>query len=231
MLSHKIVETARKHVKVERRNGKDSLSIWLLWAVIACSVSTLASCRQSDPNPRTEQESGTALAPEDNAAASSKGARAIASSSAGQPFPIANLNDGTGAPWGAAEGQDDVYAAVVMSSPQQIREFRIWLFTPNQPPRPHLRDIRVIAADSEESKNPKWRVVRSRLSKDQEFSEKVTIPPLGDGSIVRVEIDSSDTNWGPHKIWGFGCFTASRGDLRNYLTVGTGVYIRELQMK
>ena len=178
----------------------------------------------------TERAPAVALTPEENAATAGKGARAIASSSAGPHFAIANLNDGTLEACGAAEGQDDVYAAVVLPSPQAIREFRLWLFTPNQPPRPHLRDIRVITADAQETP-PKWRIVRSRLASNQPFAPKITIPPLGDGSIVRVEIDSRDANWGSHKIWGFGCFTASQGDLRNYLTNGTGVYIRELQMK
>lgn len=178
-----------------------------------------------------EAETVQPLEPDDNAAASRSGARAIAASHAGGDFPVSNLNSGTEAPWGAAEGQDDVYAAVVLTVPRAVQEFRIWLFSPGQPPRPHLRDIRVVVADSENGQAPDWRVVRSRVSEDQPFSEKVTVPPLRDKSVVRVEIDRGDPNWGPHKIWGFGCFTASQGDARNYLPAGSGVYIRELQMR
>ena len=188
---------------------------------------TLLSCVK----PERKLETVQPLSEQENVAASSQGARAIATNSAASNFPITALNDGTQAPWGAAEGQNDVYAAVVLSAPHSIQEFRIWLFSPEQPPRPHLRDIRVVVADTEEANGPNWRFVRSRLSKDQPFSEKVTVPPLADNTVVLVELDRGDPNWGPHKIWGFGCFTASHGDARNYLSVGNGVYIRELQMK
>jgi hypothetical protein len=184
---------------------------------------------------RTEEVSGPviSLGPDENLAASNKGARAIASSSVSAQFAIANLNDGTPEAWGAAEGNDDVYAAVVLPTPKAIREIRLSLFSPNLPPRAHLRDIRVVAADSEDKNGPNWRVVRSRLAKEQPFSEKVTVPPLDDGSYVRIEIDPSDPNKGAHKIWGVACFTASHGDARNYLEPGkgTGIYVRELQMK
>ena len=190
-------------------------------------VMTLVSCVKPERKP----EIVPPLSPQENVAASSQGARAIATSSAGNNFPIPSLNDGTPAPWGAADGMNDVYAAVVLPAPHSIQEFRIWLFSPEQPPRPHLRDIRVVSADAEDASGPNWRFVRARLSKDQPFSEKITVPPLGDNTVVIVELDRGDPNWGPHKIWGFGCFTASHGDARNYLATGNGVYIRELQMK
>lgn len=218
---------ARQDSMSVHSNSQRFVTICLSTGLIAAALLSLTSCGPADQKESTVQQ----LAPAENVAAAGQGARAIASSSAGASFPIANLNDGSMAPWGAAEGRDDVYAAVVLPSPQAIQEFRIWLFSPAQPPRPHLRDIRVVTADSEEANGPKWRVVRSRLTKNQPFLEKVTVPPLGEGSVVRIEIDHSDANWGPHKIWGIGCFTASKGDLRNYLPTGTGVYIRELQMK
>src|SRR5258708_3718747 len=160
---------------------------------------TLVFCGKPDRKPATVQP----LSQQENVAASSQGARAIAASSAGSNFPVSSLNDGTPAPWGAADGLNDVYAAVVLPTPHQIQELRIWLFSPEQPPRPHLRDIRVVVADSEEASGPNWRFVRARLSKDQPFSERVTIPPLGDNAVVLVEIDRGDPNCGPHKIWGF----------------------------
>ncbi len=198
----------------------------------ALSLVSLASCGKPETpavKPETKAEVVQQLSPEENVAASSRGARAIATNNQVN-FPVSNLNDGTPQAWGAAEGMNDIYAAVVLPSPQAIQEFRISLFSPAQPPRAHLRDLRVINADSEASE-PNWRVVRSRLSKDQPFSEKVTIPPSADGTVVLIEIDHSDPNWGSHKIWGFGCFTASKGDARNYLTAGRGIYVRELQMK
>ncbi len=193
-------------------------------ALAAFLFAGLASCGKANPKVETVQ----LLSPAENIAASSKGARAIATSDA-EHFPIPYLNDGTEEAWGAAEGLNDVYAAVMLPKPQAMQELRIWLFSPEQ--RSHLRDIRVITADSEGPNGPNWRFLRSRLSQGEPFSEKLTVPPLGDKTVVRIEIDRSDPNWGPHKIWGFGCFTESHGDARNYVPVGTGVYIRELQMK
>jgi hypothetical protein len=200
----------------------------MLLPIVALGI--ISACGKSES--RVLFESAPKLfSPEENLAAASRGARAIAVDSA-PSFPIANLNDGTAAPWGAAESRTDAYAAVILPNAQAVREYRISLFSPDQPPRAHLRDIRVVVADSE-GNPPNWRVLRSRLGKDQPFSEKVTMPPSADGTVVQIEIDASDPSAGPHKIWGFACFTASRGDERNYLPSGSGngIYIRELQMK
>jgi hypothetical protein len=196
----------------------------------------LTSCGKTEAVKERAQPLGPLvgpLEPIENVAASSNGARAIATSSAAPQFAIANLNDGTPQPWGSADGKDDVYAAIVLPSAKAIREMRISLFSPEQPVRAHLRDIRVVAADSESKTGPKWLVVRSRLAKDQPFSEKVTVPPSADGTYVAIEIDPSDPNAGQHKIWGVACFSSSKGDARNYLAPGTGngVYMKELQMK
>lgn len=192
--------------------------------LVAFFFANLASCGKADQKLETVQP----LDAQENLAASSKGARAFATNNAPN-FPIANLNDGTPKPWGAAEGGSDVYAGVVLPSPQPVGEFRLSLFSPEQ--RAHLRDIRVVAADSEGPGVPNWHEVRSRLSRDQPFSGKITIPPLADGTVVRVELDRADPNWGSHKIWGFACLSSSLGDARNHLPAGTGAYVRELQMK
>jgi hypothetical protein len=188
------------------------------------------ACGKTDQRPQTEQTvEPQALSATENVAAASRGGRAISNSSAAaEQFAIVNLNDGTSAAWGSAESPTETWAAIVLPVPQAIREYRIWLFAPGQPPRLHLRDIRVVVSDSEEVTGPKWSVVRSRLSTNKPFSDKVTVLEGEDGKIVRVEIDTSDPKYGAHKIWGFACF---RGDDRNYLEKGLGIYVRELQMK
>jgi hypothetical protein len=196
-----------------------------------------AACGQSEKKPEEgaaqPPAAVVALSADENAAAASHGARAIATSTASEAFVAGNLNDGTPLAWGAAEGTDDTYAAIVLPNPQVIKEFRISLFSPNTPPRAHLRDVRVVVADSEDKTGTKWQVVRSRLLGAQSFSEKVTVPLGADGSIVKVEIDTSDPNFKAHRIWGIACLSGTRGDARNYLEpgTGTGMYVRELQMK
>jgi hypothetical protein len=146
-----------------------------------------------------------------------------------------NLNDGKDVGWGSQETMDDTYAGVEFKERRAIREFRIQLFSPAEPPRSHLRDIRVFWEDDLKKGETPTHFVKSRIDMDpiQPFSPKVVVPPGEDGQIVRIEIDTSDRNYGSHKIWGFACLSKTQNDKRNYLPPlgGKGIYIRELQMK
>jgi hypothetical protein len=163
----------------------------------------------------------------DNLAADTNGAWAIASDSQ-KGFPVPNLTDGTEAAWGSIEGNSDVYAAVVLTMPVAISEVRLKLFTPDG--RPHLRNIRIVSAESERLVEPTWEFVRARLKGSKTFSNVITVPPLQDGSVVTIEIDRTDPHWHPQTVWGFACLR-SQGDAPNYLSSGTGVYVRELGIK
>lgn len=164
---------------------------------------------------------------EDSIAGSINGARAIATSESGN-FSKSHLNDGTEAAWGSAEGMEDVYAGVVLPSPHPVRIVRFRLFTPAG--RPHLRNIRIVAAESETPGGPQWRFLAARLRGEKTFSKVVTVPPLADNSEVVIEVDSRDPNARAWPIWGFGCLRA-QGDAPNYLPVGTGVYVREMSVE
>jgi hypothetical protein len=177
--------------------------------------------------PGSSEASPSGLALKDNIAAARNGARAIATSNQ-IGYPVAYLNDGTPAPWGAAESQADTYAGVVLPRSHGVREFWITMFSPNG--QQHLRDISVVVADSEGPNGPVWHIVRSRLAGERVFKKKITVPPLADGTVVRIEIDRADPNWKPHTIWGFACFSGSLGYLRNYIA-GTGVYVREIEIR
>jgi hypothetical protein len=180
------------------------------------------------PAPRGVAEAGLANLPgADNLASARRGARAIASTSQ-TGYPVTNLNDGTPAPWGSAEGVTDVYAGVVLPAPYAATEFRITVFSPSL--QQHVRDLSVVAADSEGPNGPAWRLVRSRLSGSAAFSKMISVPLVPDGTVVRIEIDPTDPNWTPHTIWGLACFSGSLGYQRNYIA-GTGVYVRELEIK
>jgi hypothetical protein len=165
------------------------------------------------------------LAP--NQAADVSGSRAIATDQQ-EGYPVSNLNDGTAAAWGSVEGDNDVYAAVVLPSPTAINEVRLMLFSPAG--RPHLRNIRIVTADGEGANGPVWQFVRARLKGSDVFASVITVPPLPDNSIVTIELDHQDPHWRARPIWGFACLR-SQGDLPNYLTAGRGVYVRELEIQ
>jgi hypothetical protein len=162
-----------------------------------------------------------------NLAAEFNGSRAIASGYQ-KGFPVFNLNDGTEAAWGSLEGTTDVYAGVILPSPQAIQEVRLKLFSPGG--RAHLRNIRMVSADREGPQGPDWQSLRARLKGGTTFADVVTVPPLPDDSVVTIEIDRSDPQWHSRPIWGFAC-RRSKGDLPNYLSGGTGVYLRELEIQ
>jgi hypothetical protein len=122
-----------------------------------------------------------------------------------------------------------VYAGVVFDKPVAISEMRITVFSPAG--RAHLRDMRVMAADQESGGTPTWHILSARLAGAAAFADKVTVPPFPDGTNISIEIDPDDSHRGMHRYWGIGCLSASNGDARNYVPVGRGVYIRELQMK
>lgn len=168
------------------------------------------------------------MAEPDNLAASNRQARLIASNHQ-TGFPVSNLTDGTSAAWGSVEGLDDVYAGVEFPAPTAVHEFEISVFAPDD--REHIRDISIVAADSENGNSPVWHIVRARLFGGARFSEKMTVPVVADGTVVRIDIDSTDPSWGKHRFWAIACFSGTKGYSRNYLKVGTGFYIRELGMR
>jgi hypothetical protein len=165
---------------------------------------------------------------EENIASARHGARAVTTNHQ-NAFDDYFLNDDSPQAWGSAEGQDDVFAGIVLSKPQMVRTVRIVVFSPGG--RAHLRDLSIVATDAENFQAANWRVVRSRIQGQRFFSEKITVPALPDNTAITVEVDSSDPNAGRHRLWGVACLSSSRGYARNYVPVGAGVYIRELQMK
>jgi len=162
----------------------------------------------------------------ENLAAELNGSIAIATEQH-KSFPVPNLNDGTEAAWGSAEGRTDVYAGVILPAARPVDIIRLRLFSPSG--RPHLHHIRVVAADCEGPTGPEWDFVRARLEGAKDFTSVITVPPLADRSVVQIELDQKDAHWKPRRIWGFACLR-SQGDLPNYLKVGSGVYVREMEI-
>lgn len=74
------------------------------------------------------------------------------------------------------------------------------MLAPNR--QQHMRNISVVAADTEGPKGPQWSIVRARLRSSPTFADKITVPQLSDESVVDIEVDRTDPHWGPHKYWG-----------------------------
>ena len=162
-----------------------------------------------------------------NLASEFNGATAVASEQQ-TGYPAANLNDGTEAAWGSQEGTSDVYAGVLLPEPHTATVVRLRLFTPNG--RAHAHIVRIVAGDGDTPSGPQWHVIRSRIKGAREFALTTTIPLLPDNSWVSIELDRSDPLWKARRLWGIACLR-SQGDLPNYLSVGTGFYLREIEVE
>lgn len=156
-----------------------------------------------------------------------RSASAFASSHAAG-FDVSALNDGTPAAWGSAEGKTDVYFGLEFPAKEGVRFVRITAFSPQG--RAHLREFSVVASDSPDPSSPDWHIVHARIQGGTTFDEKITVPPVVDNTVITVEVDPRDPNAGPHQIWALACLSQSRGYARNYLKVGDGIYVRELEM-
>ena len=168
-----------------------------------------------------------ALRTSSNLASEFNGATAVASEQQ-TGYPAANLNDGTEAAWGSQEGTSDVYAGVLLPEPHTATVVRLRLFTPNG--RAHAHIVRIVAGDGDTPSGPQWHVIRSRIKGAREFALTTTIPLLPDNSWVSIELDRSDPLWKARRLWGIACLR-SQGDLPNYLSVGTGFYLREIEVE
>lgn len=87
-----------------------------------------------------------------------------------------------------------------------------------------------MATNEEPGAGAKWTVLSGRVGAEGPFAEKITVPPYEDGKVVTLQIDPSDPNKGNYRTYGLACFRESRKDSPNYVELGTGVYLRELEV-
>lgn len=167
------------------------------------------------------------LRPEENLALAANGGVAGATSSQ-VGFPASNLNDGTGQAWGSAEGLGDTFAYVSRPSVFRASQLKIMLFSPGR--RAHLRDVSVVATNDSPEASASWRVIRSRIRDKGPYAETVAIPDAGDKQVITLELDPTDPHLTRYRTYGIACLSATKGHRRNFLSAGTGVYIRELQI-
>jgi hypothetical protein len=123
---------------------------------------------------------------------------------------------------------DDVYFGLEFPAKLPIRSIKITAFSPGH--RAHLRELSVVTADSLPPRGGIWSVVRSRLRGANSFGDEVVVPAIDDNSLILIEVDPRDTNANAHRVWALACLSRSKGYSRNYLTDGTGVYVREMEM-
>lgn len=134
-------------------------------------------------------------------------------------------------PWGSAETNQDTYLALTRSQPLRARRVVMNLFSPGG--RAHIRDLSVVAANRNEDPAAPWRVVPSRLVETDyhlPYRDRVTVPPDPDFSRITLEIDRASATYDAYDTWGVACLSGSRGDRRNWLTDGQGIYLRRLRV-
>lgn len=152
-------------------------------------------------------------------------------SSAAPGNDVENLVNASFEPWGSAEVRDDTYAAVMRARAVRARKLVLNLFSPSG--RAHIRDLSVVAANKRQDANAPWQIIPSRLVETDyrlPYQERVTVPPDADFSRVTLEIDRNAAGYGSYDTWGIACLSTSRGDRRNWLNEGQGIYLRRLRV-
>jgi hypothetical protein len=140
------------------------------------------------------------------------------------------LTDGTAEPYGSAETDDDTFVYIRRPAPFAAHEVDVVPFSPqgNQ----HMRDVAVIAALQKDGKSRDiaWMTVPARMKGQSAYTDKITIPPYDDNTLVRLELDPAFLQSRTFDTYGIAVFSASKGFRRNYLRKGRGVYIREMAL-
>ncbi len=109
----------------------------------------------------------------------------------------------------------DTFLGQVVDEPVALETIMIVLHCPDD--GLSVREICVLAKEEYNEDKTSLRLIRSRRKSSMPFENSVVLPEkLRDGTIIILEIDPTDRDWRPHKVWGIGCLSASREHQRNY---------------
>lgn len=139
------------------------------------------------------------------------------------------LVDGSFDPWGSTETADDTVFFMTRAVPFRARAVIVNLFSPGG--RAHLREVRVAATNVIGGRPGPWTFFPARLRETDvplPFSERVVVPPDRDFARVTIEIDRAAPGYDAFDTWGLACLSRSKGDRRNWLAEGNGIYVRRL---
>lgn len=139
----------------------------------------------------------------------------------------ARLVDGSWEPWGSAETAEDTVVWIARSRSFVPRALHVVLFSPGG--RAHLRDVSVVATRMQDGRPGAWEVVPARLGRGG-WSDRLEIPPLPDFTRLRIALDAAALQGKGYDAYGLACLSGSRGDRRNHLPDGRGIYLRELAL-
>ena len=132
--------------------------------------------------------------------------------------PAAHLIDGNEeSMWVSASVTGDTMVAFY--SPEPIPVYSMSISMAQLEGQLMMRDLTIVASDEFNTSNIQFRAVRGRCDINQPFSEIITVPAnMKDREIVILELDSTDNDWRPSRVWGIACASASANMIRNYAT-------------
>jgi 4-amino-4-deoxy-L-arabinose transferase-like glycosyltransferase len=175
----------------------------------------------------TKELNSLLIRPEKNLALKQNGGFAGASSCQNN-FPFNALNDGTSRPWGgdAEKDLEDTVFFIAHKEPYLPGIIQVVLFSLNG--NAHIRDLSVVATDDLDQPVDKWVILKSKISGQSNYTKKITIPEGLDEDVVTIEIDKNDPAYHSYKVFGLACLSKSADYERNYISLGNGVYVREI---
>lgn len=144
--------------------------------------------------------------------------------------PPALLADRTAEPWGSNETDEDTYVWLTRRPAWRPRRIELLTFSPGQ--RAHMRDVRVVCRRRRADGTPEdWIIVPARLrDSGRGYEERLEIPQTEDNLRLRIEIEPRAVRGQRFDDVGLACLSRSKGDRRNWLPEGRGIYVREMKV-
>lgn len=159
--------------------------------------------------------------------------RVAGASSWVERHPPELLIDGAFDPWGSAETDDDTYVWIAHRRKFRARSLDLRLFSPGN--HAHVRQVGVVASNRRADGTPgRWVMLRARVRETDvptSYDYRVSVPADPDFARVTIEIDRTSPAYEPFDVWGLACLSTSRGDARNWLDEGRGIYLRQMTVR
>ena len=140
------------------------------------------------------------------------------------------LIDQTAEPWGSNETDEDTYFWLTRKPGWRPRRIEFLAFSPGN--RSHIRDVRVMVRGRRPDGAPdEWIAVPARLKgSGRDYAEKLELPQTDDNVRLRIEVEPRAVRGKRFDDVGLACLSKSKGDKRNWLPEGRGIYVREMKV-
>lgn len=129
--------------------------------------------------------------------------------------------------WVSESKTNDLFFGLTFEQPVEVK--RLALVVHADGPGTGVRDISVVATREDATGNPEFRVLDARITRGGPYFSRLSVPgDLSDGTVLYIDIDPQDADFGRYRTWGLASLSASKGYARNGAGRDTRVSVREM---